>query len=128
MDSAPTPGAAEALPVALRRTAQTRPFVSPQPMPATPGYPLTHPVALRWWSALLGPGAVADLLRLATAAQRGRSLPRPVYLNQLARAGLVQFAGTTIQVATALPRIPPAWLASLHPAIRREHGGVAGQR
>jgi hypothetical protein len=112
----------------MRRTARPRPMVRPMPLAGTHGYPLTHPVARRWWSALLGPGAVADLLRLATAAQRGRSLPRPVHLDQLARAGLVHFAGRTIHVVTALPRIPPGWLAGLHPTLRREHEVVTEDR
>lgn len=75
---------------------------------------------MRWWSALLGPGAVADLLRLATAAQRGRSLPRPVHLEHLARHGLVRPSGSHVEVVMAFPAIPPAWLRRLHPEIRRE--------
>jgi hypothetical protein len=46
---------------------------------------------LRFWALALGPGTVADLLRLMTADRRGR-LGRPLHLAQLARAGLVCFA------------------------------------
>lgn len=118
MESAPPPDAADTPP---RRTAQQRPLVTPVPAPAVGGYPFSHHAARRWWSALLGPGAVADLFRLATAAQRGRSLPRPVHLDQLARFGLIRFAGGGIEVTTALPRLPQQWVRQLHPAIRREH-------
>ena len=105
----------------MRRTAQQRPFVTPVPMRPAKGHPLTDAAARRWWSALLGPGAVADLLRLATAAQRGRSLPRPVHLGELARSGLVRFTGPRIEVVISYPPMPATWIRSLHPEIRREH-------
>ena len=121
MESAPPPGAAGVLPpLPLRRTAQQRPLVSPVSVTTT-GYPLDHPAARRWWSALLRPGAVADLLRLATAARRGHSLPRPVHLDQLVRARLVRFADGSIEVGTAFPELPVHWRNRLHPMVRREH-------
>ena len=120
MESAPPSGAAGALPyLPLRRTAQPRPLVSPQPLP-TIGYPLTHNAARRWWSAILGPGAVADLLRLATAARRGRSLPRPVHLDVLARAGLVIHTADALAVVNTFPPIPPLLTRQMHPLIQRE--------
>jgi hypothetical protein len=75
----------------------------------------------RFWTALIGPGAVADLLRLATAAQRGRSLLRPVHLPTLTRAGLVVYDGRQVLVRTTVPRLEPGDLRRLHPALREEH-------
>lgn len=90
--------------------------------PSGGGIPVTHPYVRRYWTALLGPGAIADLLRLATAAVRHRSLPRPVHLSQLARAGLVCCDGGVIMVRTRVPAVPGPLFARLPPDLRRELG------
>ena len=124
MDPAPTSGAAEGLPHSERRTACPRPHITPIVWPgcAVEGdYPLDHPYVRRFWTALIGPGAVADLLRLATAAQRGRSLLRPVHLPTLTRVGLVTHEAQRVMVRTTVPRLTPTDIRSLHPALREEH-------
>ena len=123
MDPAPTSGAAEGLPDAKRRTAQPRSHITPVAWTCRTGtdYPLDHPYVRRFWTALIGPGAVADLLRLATAARRGRSLLRPVHLATLTRAGLVTQAGEQVLVRTSVPRLGPDDVRRLHPALREEH-------
>jgi hypothetical protein len=75
----------------------------------------------RYWTAALGPGAVADLLRLAAAAEGGRSLPRPVHLDELVRNGLVCGAGHVVMVSARVPLLPRRLLRTLPPALRREH-------
>lgn len=76
----------------------------------------------RFWTAALGPGAVADLLRLAAAAEGGRSLPRPVHLDALVRTGLVGGgAGPVLIVSDRVPLLPRHFLAALPPALRRSH-------
>lgn len=105
----------------MRRTAQRRTIVAAAAFHPRRGFPFTDPDARRWWSAVLGPGAVADLLRLATAARRGRSLPRPVHLELLARHGLVRDRGHRLEVVSGFPVIPREWLRRVHPEIRREH-------
>jgi hypothetical protein len=123
MDPAPTSGAAEGLPHPQRRTAQLRSHIAPVAWTCRTGadYSLDHPYVRRFWTALIGPGAVADLLRLATAAQRGRSLLRPVHLAALTRAGLVTQAGGQVLVRTTIPRLGPDAVRRLHPALREEH-------
>jgi hypothetical protein len=69
----------------------------------------------------MGPGAVADLLRLATAAARDRSLPRPVYLPTLMREGLARRNGDVLAVRTFVPLLVPGQVERLPPALRREH-------
>jgi hypothetical protein len=69
----------------------------------------------------MGPGAVADLLRLATAAARDRSLPRPVNLATLMREGLAKREGDRIAVRTAVPILLPSQVHRLPPRLRREH-------
>lgn len=105
----------------MRRT--VRPLVWPD---TSDGYPLHHPYVRRFWTALLGPGAVAELLRLATAAARGRSLPRPLHLRTLARYRLVTTRGDLLLVRTAIPRLTPEQVRRLHPRLRVEHAATAG--
>ena len=76
-DAAPPSGAVEA----LRATVHQRPFVRPELWSDTLsglGYPHHHRYVRRYWTAVIGPGAVADLLRLAAAASASESRPVPM--------------------------------------------------
>ncbi len=116
----PSPGAAEPF-RGLRRTVHRRPVVQPTVWSVPhDGVPVTDPYVRRYWTPLLGPGAVADLLRLATAAARNRSLPRPIYLTELARAGLVRDSGGALEVRIRIPEVPPHLHRHLPPRLRRE--------
>jgi hypothetical protein len=118
MDPAHFPGVA----ARIRRTAQERRIVTPHPWPgADAGTSLLDEHARRRWCAVIGPGAVADLLRLATAAARGRSLPRPLNLDTLARYGLVTSDGERLLVRPSFPTMSIPQLRRLHPALRIEH-------
>lgn len=106
----------------LRRTVWPRAVVAPQVWSADePGYPAASRYVRTFWTAALGPGAVADLLRLATAAARGRSLRRPLGLSRLCEAGLAREVGGRLEVRTTVPRLSGPRLRSLHPAVRRLH-------
>jgi hypothetical protein len=70
---------------------------------------------------VLGPGTVADLLRLITAARRGRSLREPRHLAELARAGLVRFVDGRVWVRDTVPPLSAAHLRRLPPAVWAEH-------
>ncbi len=122
VESAPLPGAA-AKP--LRATARTRAIITPLPWATTNEdivtYPPTHPYVRRYWTATIGPGAVADLLRLATAAQRGRSLRRPTHLHVLVRANLVHTSHGQIFVRTRIPQLTSIQVRLLPPDLRRAH-------
>lgn len=87
----------------------------------TPGFPPSHPYVRRFWTAALGPGAVADLLRLIVAARRGRPLPHPEYLHALARAGLILHSSEKVWVRSLVPPLGAAQLRSVSPALRAEH-------
>ncbi|CAN5317531.1 MAG: hypothetical protein ACR2JP_00835 [Acidimicrobiia bacterium] len=115
----PPPGVAEPY-LRLRRTVFDRPRFVPAVWDVAGDYPASHPYVRRYWTAILGPGAVADLLRLATAAQRGRSLPRPIHLVELARMGFVRDTGERILVRTSIPALPRPLHRRLPPALRRE--------
>ncbi|MBP1633345.1 MAG: hypothetical protein H6Q11_1633, partial [Acidobacteria bacterium] len=119
--AAPAPGAAEV--TALRLTAIPRPYIRPRLAPGDGG--LGHapddPVVRRYWSALVGPGAVADLLRLTAAARRGRRVRRPLHLSSLLREGLVHRDGEAILVPERVPRLDDGQQRRLHPSLRAEY-------
>jgi len=122
VESAPPPGAA-AKPV--RATARQRAIITPLPWetanPELVTYPATHPYVRRYWTATIGPGAVADLLRLATAAQRGRSLRRPTHLHVLVRANLAHTNNGQVFVRTRVPQLTTIQIRLLPPDLRRAH-------
>lgn len=121
---APPPGAAEPPFRVLRPTAATRPLVTPEVWEHPPhgaGFATDDGYVRRYWTAAIGPGAVADLIRLAVAAQRDRSLPRPVSLPSLVREGLCRLDGGRILVPVTVPALSARHLAALSPRLRREH-------
>ncbi len=120
----PLPGVSDT--VGIRRTAQQRSEVKPIPISREHGYQPTDPYIRRYWVAAIGPGAVADLLRLAAAAQRGRSLPVPTHLDVLLREGLVARMGDVIGIPTTFPQLPLRLRGRLPPRLVGEL--VAGTR
>ena len=119
--AAPAPGAAEV--IVLRPTAIPRPFIHPRlaPSPAALGHSPDDPMVRRYWSALVGPGAVADLLRLTAAARRGRRLRRPLHLASLLREGLIRREGEAIVVPDRVPLLDEGQQRRLHPSLRAEY-------
>ena len=106
----------------MRRTVWPRPVISPRVWaPSGSGYPVASPYVRTFWTAVLGPGAVADLLRLATAASRGRSLRRPAGLSQLSVAGLARELDGQIEIRTVIPPLTTSQLVALPASIRRLH-------
>ncbi len=69
----------------------------------------------------MGPSAVADLLRLITAARRRRPLLRPLHLHLLAREGLIRHAEGRVWVRALVPPLGEAQLRRLSPRLRAEH-------
>ncbi len=101
-----------------------RPFVVPVPWvdaAAALGFPPDHPYVRRYWTAVLGWGAVADLLRLVTAASRAEPLRRPIHLPQLIREGLVLATAGETRVRMTIPPLSAAHVRRLPPGLRREH-------
>ncbi len=81
----------------------------------------THPYVRRFWTAGLGPGAVADLLRLVAAAHHRASIRHPLYLAGLVREDLVRHHGGRLWVRTSIPLLPSHLLRRLPPFLRAEH-------
>ena len=116
-DIAPSPGAVCRIP------AQRRYSISPRLLPAEAraGLDPSHPYVRTYWTAAVGPGAVADLLRLIAAAQREETIPHPLFLPVLCREGLVHHAGRSVWVRGLVPPIKREHLSRLSPTLRRRH-------
>ena len=85
------------------------------------GFSTDDPYVRRFWTAAIGPGAVADLMRLAVAAERGRSLPRPEAIGVLVREDLARWVEGRLFVRTTIPPLSAAQERRLSPGLKREH-------
>lgn len=83
-----------------------------------------HPYVRRYWTALIGPGAVADLLRLTVAAVRGNAVRRPLHLDVLAREGLVAANGDELLVRPTVPPLSKSNRRRLPVSLRAELEGL----
>lgn len=116
LHAASTPGSAG------RRSVWRRSIVVPRLLEdGAIGFPAAHPFVRRFWTAAVGPGAVADLLRLMAAARSRRSLPLPYHVRVLATVGLVWHAEGTVWVRPTVPPLGGAQLRNISPALRAEH-------
>lgn len=124
MDAAPASGAAE---VASRTTALPRPWIVPRLIAADrPGHAPDDPAVRRYWTALIGPGAVADLLRLTASARNGRPIRRPLHLGLLLHEGLIGREAGHILVHRNVPMMTERHLRRLPASLRVEYRGLIG--
>ena len=122
MAAAPLPGAA-----VVRPTARRRPLIGAvlwNDHLAELGYAPDHPYVRRYWTAALGPGSVADLLRLIAAARKGTPVRRPLHLADLMREGLAASDRGRVAVRPTVPPLPVALARRLPPVLRAEHAGL----
>ena len=78
--------------------------------------------------AALGPGAVAELLRLMRAADTGEEVRIPRYLPLLLKTGLVRARTGCLLVADRLPVVPMELRWRFPPGLAAEHGRVLADR
>ncbi len=71
--------------------------------------------------AALGPGAVAELLRLVNAAGKGEDVRLPRYLPHLMKAGLVTVVDGTLAVLERIPMVPSEMRWRFPPDLAAEH-------
>lgn len=69
----------------------------------------------------MGPGAIAELLRLISAAGKGEDVRLPRYLPHLLRAHLVEIEDGILTVETKLPAVPAEMRWRFPPNIAAEH-------
>ncbi len=120
MDAAPAPGPVDS----LRPTAIPRPWIKPLLIASRDrraDHAADDPAVRRYWSAIIGPGAVADLLRLISAAVAGRALRRPLHLQVLLREGLVQAGAGSLLVERRVPALSDGQQSRLSPRLRAEY-------
>ena len=122
---APSPGAAVHAVNTARPTAARRITVKPVVWNEHPtGFPTQHPYVRRFWTAAIGSGAVADLMRLAVAAQRGRPLLLPTSTALLTKEGLISWNRGRLLARVSIPPLPDRHLRGMPPSLRREHRQV----
>ena len=71
--------------------------------------------------AALGPGAVAELLRLVSAAGKVEEVRLPRHLPQLLRAGLVTVVDGTLAVPDRIPLVPREMRWRFPPDLASQH-------
>ena len=71
--------------------------------------------------AALGPGAVAELLRLTSAGAKGEAVRLPRHLPQLIRADLVKIQNGTLSVVSRIPLVPSTMRWRFPPDVAAEH-------
>lgn len=120
VDAAPAPDIVRS----SRVTTLPRPWISPRLVPGE-GFAPDHPSVRRFWIALAGPAAIADLLRLIAAARTGRCIRRPIGLPLLLRERLVRRDGDQILVPDHIPLLSPDNQRRLHPSLRAEYRRIA---
>lgn len=81
----------------------------------------SDPYVRRFWVAALGPGAIAELLRLVRAARRGEEVRLPRHLPLLLRSGLARIEEGSIAVVDSLPVVPTELRWRFPPAVAAEH-------
>lgn len=116
-DIAPLPGAA------VRLSSQKRCRISPRLWSdkTITGFEPSHPYVRTYWTAVIGPGAVAELLRLIAAAHRQYSIPHPLFLPVLCREGLIHYAGRAVWVRDAIPPLGLRQISLLSHGLKQRH-------
>jgi hypothetical protein len=105
----------------VRATARVRPFVPVELVESEGPFPASHPYIRRFWVAALGSGAIAELLRLVRAAEKGEEVRLPRYLPQLLRANLVSVTSNAIRVGNTFPAVPRELRWRFPPSLAGEH-------
>jgi hypothetical protein len=117
----PNPHAVSSAGPPVRRSAAIRPVV-PVQLEARPGeLDASDPYVRRFWVAAIGPDAVAELLRIVRAAEKGEAVRLPRNLPALLRTGLVRASSEGLIVSNRLPVVPREMRWRFTPALMSEH-------
>lgn len=112
----------------VRPTARVRPTLPVRLIPSDQGFEASDPYVRKFWVAALGPGAVAELLRLVSAAGKGDEVRLPRHLPQLLRAGLVSVVDGSLAVCERIPRVPLEMRWRFSPDIAAQHAAWVAER
>ncbi|MGH8875253.1 MAG: hypothetical protein ACRDVM_08395 [Acidimicrobiia bacterium] len=103
-----------------RPTVWVRPLIRPT-LERLDGIDPSDPYVRRFWTAAIGPGAVADLLRMVAAARRGAGIRHPLFLHVLVRESLAGHRDGRVWVVDRVPPLPSVLARRLSPGLRAEH-------
>ena len=107
----------------VRPSARSRPVV-PVVSVESKGFDPADPYVRRFWVAAIGPGAVAELLKLVRSAAKGEEVRLPRSLPLLLKLGLVDVNDGSLVVGTHLPPVPPEMRWRFSPGLAAEHSQV----
>jgi len=85
------------------------------------GFEPSDPYVRRFWVAAIGSSAVAELLRLVRAAEKGEGVRLPRTLPILLRAGLVGAESAGLIVFDHIPAVPVELRWRFPPGLSAEH-------
>lgn len=81
----------------------------------------SDPYVRRFWVAAIGPDAVAELLRIIRAGEKGESVRLPRNLPALLRTGLLKASSEGLIASSRLPIVPRELRWRFTPALNSEH-------
>jgi len=87
----------------------------------TSGFEPSDPYVRRFWVAAIGASAVAELLRLVRAAEKGEGVRLPRTLPLLLRVGLVRAESAGLIVFNRVPAVPRELRWRFPPSLGSEH-------
>ena len=90
------------------------------------GFRPTDPYVRRFWVAAIGSAAVAELLRLVRAAEKGEGVRLPRYLPSLIRTGLVKAESSGLVVMDHIPEVPKNLRWRFPPSLAADHNRWLG--
>jgi len=85
------------------------------------GFEPSDPYVRRFWVAAIGSSAVAELLRLVRAAEKGEGVRLPRTLPALLRVGLVKAETSGLVVFDRIPPVPLELRWRFPPSLASEH-------
>ncbi len=89
--------------------------------PRRGGFEPSDPYVRRFWVAAIGSSAVAELLRLVRAAEKGEGVRLPRTLPTLLRVGLVKAETSGLVVFDHIPVVPVEMRWRFPPSLGAEH-------
>ena len=117
----PQPFAAGLSGASVRPTAQVRPVVPVRLEVSSAEFRPTDPYVRRFWVAAIGSAAIAELLRLVRAAEKGEGVRLPRYLPSLIRSGLVKADSGGLVVLDHVPPVPKNLRWRFPPSLAADH-------